>query len=66
MNTDKSQTERQVDISADDLPMQCPLSGQEIWIAHHRVFLPITETGEALCPYCGTLYHLTGPVKAHH
>ncbi len=35
-----------------------------LWNAHPRVFLPIEETGTALCPYCGTRYTLKGEVKA--
>ena len=32
--------------------------------AHPRVFLDIAETGEAMCPYCGTRYRLAGgPLK---
>jgi uncharacterized Zn-finger protein len=34
---------------------------------HPRVFLPIEAKGEALCPYCGTLYRLKGrPSGARH
>ncbi len=27
-----------------------------LWSSHPRVFLDIAETGEAMCPYCGTRY----------
>ncbi len=37
-----------------------------LWNAHPRVFLPIEKTGEALCPYCGTLYTLKGGGRAKH
>jgi uncharacterized Zn-finger protein len=30
------------------------------------VFLPIEKTGEALCPYCGTLYILKGVARSGH
>ena len=66
MNTLKQQTERLIEVTAADLPLHCPQPGHEIWNAHPRVFLPIDKTGEVLCPYCGTLYRLSGPVKAHH
>ena len=36
------------------------MPSQMLWNAHPRVFLPIEKTGEALCPYCGTLYMLQG------
>lgn len=41
-----------------DLPLSCPMPGMYLWNSHPRVFLPIEETGEAKCPYCGALYHL--------
>jgi uncharacterized Zn-finger protein len=37
-----------------------------LWNSHPRVFLPISDDGEALCPYCGTRYVLRGVVKAAH
>ncbi len=41
-----------------DLPLSCPLPGDEVWNMHPRVYLPIEKTGEAVCPYCGAKYHL--------
>ncbi len=52
-----------VEVSAADLPLHCPLSSQKLWNTHPRVFLPIESTGEARCPYCGTLYKLHGGVR---
>jgi uncharacterized Zn-finger protein len=52
--------EREVEISAADLPLHCPLPSQKLWNSHPRVFLPIEATGSALCPYCGTRYVLKG------
>lgn len=49
---------RYIEVTAKDLPLHCPMPSQVSWNAHPRVFLPIEETGEALCPYCGTLYKL--------
>jgi uncharacterized Zn-finger protein len=57
---DPRTTQRQVEVQPSDLPLHCPLSGEALWNAHPRIFLPIEETGEALCPYCGTLYKLKG------
>ena len=57
---------RQVEVTADDLPLHCPTPSMELWDAHPRVFLPIENTGEALCPYCGTLYKLKGGAVAGH
>ena len=52
--------ERQVEVTAAELPLQCPLPSQKLWSSHPRVFLPIEKTGAALCPYCGTRYILKG------
>ncbi|PLX54491.1 MAG: hypothetical protein C0629_17470 [Chromatiales bacterium] len=34
------------------------MPGMTAWNSHPRVFLPIEQTGEAICPYCGALYVL--------
>ena len=45
-------------ISADDLPLHCPMPDMSLWNSHPRVYLPIEETGSAKCPYCGAEYTL--------
>jgi uncharacterized Zn-finger protein len=55
---------REIEVTADDLPLHCPTPAMLLWNAHPRVFLPITETGTALCPYCGTRYTLKGGATA--
>lgn len=45
-------------INSEDLPLHCPMPTQSLWDAHPRVYLPIEETGEAKCPYCGAEYIL--------
>jgi uncharacterized Zn-finger protein len=56
-----------VEITAADLPLHCPLPSQKLWNTHPRVFLPIEATGEAKCPYCGTVYRLAGgPLASRH
>ncbi len=49
-----------VEVDPAELPLACPLPREEGWNGHPRVFLKIEETGEARCPYCGTLYVLSG------
>jgi uncharacterized Zn-finger protein len=56
----------QVEITATDMPLHCPLPSQALWNSHPRVFLPIGGDGEALCPYCGTRYVLRGGLKPSH
>ena len=46
------------EVAPEDLPLSCPMPGMYLWNSHPRVYLPIKETGEAICPYCGAEYHL--------
>lgn len=58
---------QQIEIDVDELPLHCPTPAMQLWNAHPRVFLPIDQTGEALCPYCGARYRLKdGPRKGRH
>jgi uncharacterized Zn-finger protein len=50
-----------------DLPVFCPNPSMPLWSSHPRVFLDIADSGEAMCPYCGTRYQLEGgPRKGGH
>jgi len=44
----------------------CPNPGMPLWSSHPRVFLDITDEGEAKCPYCGTKYILRGGPAGGH
>ena len=46
------------EVSEGDLPLHCPLPEMSLWNSHPRVFLPIEETGQAKCPYCGAEFVL--------
>jgi len=46
-----------------DLPLSCPMPDMYLWNSHPKVFLPIEDTGEAKCPYCGAQYLLEEPKK---
>ena len=35
-----------------------PLAKMETWNTHPKVYLDVAHTGEAKCPYCGTVYAL--------
>lgn len=48
----------EIEITAADLPLHCPTRQVALWASHPRVFLDITETGQAACPYCGARYRL--------
>jgi uncharacterized Zn-finger protein len=45
-----------------------PLAGMKLWDAHPKVYLDVASTGEAKCPYCGTVYKLKDgeQVGGHH
>ncbi len=63
------ESQRQVAVTAHDLPLACPRPGALLWARHPRVFIDVlkSESGEAACPYCGTLYRFTGErPKGHH
>ena len=51
-------TVRQYEVTVADLPLSCPSRDQLVWNAHPRVYLPLEEPGEVICPYCGTKYIL--------
>jgi len=56
-----------VELDAADLPAFCPNRKMAVWSQHPRVYLDLSHSGRALCPYCSTEYRLRpgGTVKAH-
>ncbi len=44
----------------DGEEVACPPLDACLWDSHPRVFLKISEKGEAYCPYCSTIYRLHG------
>ncbi|WP_423457431.1 zinc-finger domain-containing protein [Ottowia sp. VDI28] len=42
-----------------------PKADMKVWDTHPRVYLDIAHTGEAKCPYCGTVYRLKDPSALH-
>jgi uncharacterized Zn-finger protein len=51
-------TKPRYEVKQADLPLSCPTRDLRVWDAHPRVYLPIEETGRAVCPYCGAEYIL--------
>jgi uncharacterized Zn-finger protein len=51
-------TEHRYEVRVADLPLSCPSKHMRVWDAHPRVYLPIKETGRAVCPYCEAEYIL--------
>ena len=35
-----------------------PQADMKLWNSHPKVFLNVAATGQAKCPYCGTVYQL--------
>ncbi|MGL4573551.1 MAG: zinc-finger domain-containing protein [Burkholderiaceae bacterium] len=58
-----------VEVTAKDLQgpgaVVCPNKNMPVWCNHPRVFLDVATTGEAKCPYCGTVYKLAAGEKLH-
>jgi uncharacterized Zn-finger protein len=50
--------ENRYEVTERDLPLSCPMPGMSKWNSHPRVFLPIAETGQEQCPYCGAVFIL--------
>ena len=62
-----------IELLAKDLNAQgggvCPnpKADMKLWNSHPKVYLDVAKTGEARCPYCGTVYQLkAGEVVGHH
>ena len=67
MNEQTDNKTREIEITTDDLPLHCPTPAMKLWNTHPRVYLPVENTGEALCPYCGTHFTLKGgAISGHH
>ncbi|WP_440106442.1 zinc-finger domain-containing protein [Acidovorax sp. BL-A-41-H1] len=60
-----------VEVLAKDLNSQggvfCPnpKADMKLWNTHPKVYLDIARTGEAKCPYCGTVYRLKEGERLH-
>ncbi len=63
-----------VELLAKDLNgnggVYCPSAkaDMKLWNSHPKVYLDVASTGEANCPYCGTVYKLKAGehVGGHH
>lgn len=49
------------EVAQADLPVSCPLPRYRLWDAHPCVYLPMTDTGRAICPYCNAEYVYKDP-----
>jgi uncharacterized Zn-finger protein len=46
------------EVTRADLPLSCPMPGMSLWNSHPRVYLPIENSGEERCMYCGAVFVL--------
>jgi uncharacterized Zn-finger protein len=49
----------EIKVTKKDLPLSCPMPNMQLWNGHPKVYLPIEESGQETCPYCGTHYILS-------
>jgi uncharacterized Zn-finger protein len=63
--TSRPASTRVIEITTAELPLACPRVGDPVVFDHPRVYFGVLETGEALCPYCGTLYRLRTAAHLH-
>ncbi len=54
-----------VELTGADLPAFCPNKSMPIWNHHPKVYLDVVDTGQAQCPYCGTVYRLKPGTAVH-
>ena len=45
--------ENRYEVTSADLPLSCPMPGMSLWNSHPKVYLPVEQTGQVKCPYCG-------------
>lgn len=57
-----------VDLQPQQLTAQggtfCPGATMPLWNSHPRVYLDLSASGSARCPYCGTVYRLQDGAQA--
>lgn len=58
--------ERVIDVTAEHLPLCCPLPDEPVALLHPRVYLDPTPEGTAVCPYCSRTFRLSGPPPKGH
>ncbi|MEM7278004.1 MAG: zinc-finger domain-containing protein [Pseudomonadota bacterium] len=54
----RANSETDYAVTSADLPLSCPTPDMYLWNAHPKVFLPIEQSGQAKCPYCGAQFTL--------
>jgi uncharacterized Zn-finger protein len=55
---EQSNAQTLVEVARGELPIHCPTPDSPLWNSHPRVYIPLEDSPEATCPYCGTLFRL--------
>ncbi len=58
MSEKEKQASQVVVVTRADLPAYCPTEAMGLWNSHPRVYIPLEESPQASCPYCGTQFEL--------
>ncbi|OED37421.1 hypothetical protein AB833_23655 [Chromatiales bacterium (ex Bugula neritina AB1)] len=59
MNDPQKKAPQVVTVSKSELPAYCPTEEMGLWNSHPRVYIPLDESPQASCPYCGTQFELS-------
>jgi len=51
-------TEKTYHVNSSDLPVSCPSRDMSTWDSHPKIYMEMSESGEAVCQYCGAQYIL--------
>ncbi len=46
------------EVTAAELPLQCPMPDMAVWNSHPRVFIKLNSEGQGRCPYCSAEFSL--------
>ncbi len=50
--------QKTIEVKPQDLPIACPNKNMPSWSSHPKVYLDLSKSGKACCPYCSTKYTL--------
>ncbi|WP_223789886.1 zinc-finger domain-containing protein [Marinicella meishanensis] len=56
MGLKEANTEKVYHVKSSDLPISCPTKEMAVWNSHPKVYLPLEQSGEAVCEYCGAKF----------
>jgi len=57
-NKNNSNQSKTIRVKTSELPVSCPPNSSETWNLHPKVYLNLSNNGEAYCQYCSTHFVL--------